>query len=413
MKILQIHKYHHPLGGAETYYLELSKLLRKKGHEVAHFSMHHKKNLPSRWSKYFLENISFKNVYPKDSLRVFRRMIYSFEAKRKIASLLDEFHPDIAHVHNIYYHISPSILTELKRRGIPVVYTVHDYHLLTPNVVFYHNGSICEISKKRKFYKAVFHKCVADSYFASFAPAITLQIQHFLGLYEKNVDYFIAPSRFMREKLIEYGFDRKKIIYLPNFVDTDNFQKTPIKTKGGYVLFFGQLLEHKGVQVLIKAAAKTPDIEYKIAGNGKYKKTLIGLARKYRLKNVEFLGKLEGKKLENVISRARFCVLPSLWPENCPMTILEAFSLKKTVIASNIGGIPEIVEDGKNGLLFEAGDSNELTEKILFLWNNPKLSIKIGGAGRRTVADSFGPEKHYRRLTMIYKKSINSLGGKC
>lgn len=341
MKVLLINKYHYLRGGAERYYFNVSKLLKLHGHKVAYF-------------------------------------------EKDIKQTLDSFGPDIVHIHNIYYHLPASIIGVVKRRGIPIVYTVHDYHLISSDMNMYYKN-------RNPLFLLGFY--------------LFMFINKLLWINSRNIDYFLAPSKFMRRKLIGHGYGSKKVAYIPNFTFTKD--KTVSKT-GKYVLFFGQLLEHKGVQILIKAAAKAPTIKYKIAGDGKYKKSLLELVNKLKIKNVEFLGKVNEKKLENLILNARVCMVPSLWPENCPMTILEAFALKKTVIASDIGGIPEIVEDGKNGLLFDPGDSDDLAEKIRLLWNNPKLAEKLGSEGLKTVKEKFSPEVHYKKLMIVYNKTLNN-----
>ncbi len=404
MRVLQINKYHHIVGGAERYYLELSNFLEKKGVEVAHFSMHHPKNEPSNWEKYFVSKISFKGVNPRNGWKILGRMIYSFEAKNKMGKLLDVFRPDIVHIHGICYHISPSILPEIKKRKIPVVYTLHDYHLLTPNITFFHDGKICEITKKNNFYKAVLHKCVKDSYFASFLAATTLQIHRAFNIYKKNVDYFIAPSLFMKNKTIEYGFDPEQILHLPNFVECS---KKKTKSKGDYVLFFGKISEQKGLSLFIELARKLPNINFKIAGGGSDELFFKNKVKLYKLKNVSFLGFLSSKKLQKVISESRFTVVPSLWYENQPYSVLESFALAKPVVASNIGGIPEIVEDGKDGILFKLGDLEECVEKVSTLWNDPGLVRKMGIYAQQKVKRDFSPKKHYDELLRIYRKAGN------
>lgn len=407
MRVLQINKYHHIEGGAERYYLGLSNLLKKKGLEVAHFSMHNPKNEQSNWEKYFVSNISFKSVSPRNGWKILGRMIYSFEAKNKIGKLLDVFRPDIVHIHGIYYHISPSILLEIKKRKIPVVYTLHDYHLLTPNITFFHDGKICEITKKNNFYKAVLHKCVKDSYFASFLAATTLQIHRAFNIYKKNVDYFIAPSLFMKNKTIEYGFDPEQILHLPNFVECS---KKKTKSKGDYVLFFGKISEQKGLSLFIELARKLPNINFKIAGSGSDESFFKNKVKSYGLKNIFFLGFLPQNKLQRVISGSSFTIAPSLWYENQPYSILESFTFEKPVVASRIGGIPELVEDGKNGILFEPGNVKECSEKVTRLWANPKLVKKMGIYARQKVKRDFNPEEHYNKLLEIYKKAGSVCG---
>jgi glycosyltransferase involved in cell wall biosynthesis len=406
MRILQIHKHHHFLGGAEKYYLDLSNLLDKNGHKVANFSMKSTNNIASPWEKFFVKNISFQDIKPVDVPRIFARMLFSVEAKNKLGNLLDEFKADIAHIHNIYYHISPSILHELKKRKIPVVYSVHDYHLLTPNITFFHKGKICEITTNRNYYKAIFHKCVADSFFASVPSSLSLTLHDIFGIYRKNVDIFIAPSKFMKKKLTENGFNSGKISHLPYFVDSKDY-KAKDSTRS-YVLYLGRLYEHKGVQTLIETAHNLPNIKFKIAGDGPQEQKLKNLVNSKGLLNIDFLGRVEKERLKRIISEAAFCITPSLWYENMPYSILESLSAGKPVIASKIGGIPEIVKDKQNGLLFKPGNSEELAEKIIRLWKETHLVETMGRNAIETIQKNYNPEDHYKKLLALYKMAIKN-----
>ena len=410
MKILQINSHHKMIGGAERYYLELSDLLRKKGHTVANFSLLDSKNYPSRWAKYFLGELDFgKNDYKSFIKKVFR-MFSSLEAKRKMRKLLDDFKPDIVHIHNIYYYISPSILAVIKKRKIPVVQTVHDYQLISPCLNLFSNGRVNEDTKKDCYYKAVLSKSVKESYVASLMAAIASYIQHIFRLYERHVNCFIAPSKFMGKKLIEYGFNPKKIIYLPNFTNLFLSRSPNKQLKEKYVLYFGRLDEQKGVMFLLEVARNLPQVMFKMIGKYPDEKTKIKIKNflsKYSIKNVTILKYQESAELQLSIAGSLFVIVPSLWYENMPYTILESYSLGKPVVASRIGGIPEIVEDVKNGLLFKPGDSNDLAKKIRLLWNNPKIAERLGREGLKTVKKKFSPEVHYKKLIGIYERVIN------
>jgi glycosyltransferase involved in cell wall biosynthesis len=404
MKILLIHKHHYNLGGAEKYYLDLSRLLTQKGHQVAHFAMKDGRNLRSPWSKYFVSGISFEGA-GWSLLKALGRMTFSFEAVRKMGKLIEDFKPDIAHIQNIYYHISPSILLELKKKKIPIVYTVHDYHLISPNVNLFHNGKVCEIGKKG-LYRIVLHKCVRDSFLISGITSSIFYLHKLFNLYKGSVDFFISPSAFMKKKLIEYGFSPKTIVQLPNFIDATKYQERFVK--GSYIFYFGRLFEHKGTGLLIKVAKLLPNIKFKIAGDGPEEQKLKKLVGESKINNVEFMGKLSQEKIKKAISYSSFCVVPSLWYENMPYSILEAFASGKPVVTSQIGGIPEIVEDGKSGLLFKPGDVEQFGARIESLWGNPGLLKKMGSYARKTAEKKFGSESHYKSLMEIYQSAIKA-----
>ena len=403
MRILQINKFHFIAGGAERYYLELSNLLSQKGHKIAHFSMKHPENIPSKWSKYFVSNVIFKGDYFKNGFKAFTRLIYSLEAKRKIGKLLDDFKPEIVHIHNIYGHISPSILPEIKKRGIPIFYTLHDYHIISPNVVMFHNGAICEDDGKLS---SIFsnHKFIDNSLLLSVGMNVVWNIHKALKLYSKFIDVYISPSSFMKAKAIDRGFSERNIVYLPNFLyPITNYRPTISKP---YIFYFGRLSPHKGVSIIVKVAKMLPHIVFRIAGTGYEEKSLRKSAKRYRLKNLEFLGRLDKKDLEKYITNSLFCVVPSLWYENMPYSVLEAFALGKPVIASRIGGLPELVKNGENGYLFKPGGVSDLINKIIKLLENPELIRKMGEKARKDAEKKYTPEIHYRRLIMLYKKAI-------
>lgn len=411
MKILLIHKYHHMVGGAERYYFDLYTLLTRKGHDVAFFSMNHADNLPSTWSNFFVSNINFKDIDIKDidirkGVKIFFRMLYSHEARQKIAGLLDVFKPDIAHIHNIYYHISPSVLMELKKRNIPVVYTVHDYHLVTPNVTFFHDNALCTISLKNSLFTSIFHKCVQDSRLASLATSLCLSIHDAFGAYKNTVDFFISPSFFMKNILINNGYSSKKIVHLPNFITSINNTAQIKQAQGKYVLYIGDTSRKKGLHILLDAAKRLPFIPFYIVGGKteelKHEKKSVPKP----LSNITFLGHIPHDKIKSIIIDSVFTVVPSLWYENQPYTILEAFSLGKPVVASNIGGIPEIVLDGKNGILFEPGNIDALTQTIERLWKNPKKVKTMSTIASRYAREHFNPDHHYKKLLNIYKNAI-------
>lgn len=402
MKILQINKFFYIKGGSSRYFFEVSKLLKSHGNEVAFFSMHDPQNQKTEWSKYFVSKISFEKVDVRRLPGILARMFYSFEARRNISRLLDEFKPDIAHLHSIYHHISPSIILELKKRNIPIVQTLHDYHLISPSHTLFHSGRICEITKKTSFWKAIFHKCVKNSYPASFLEVFEQYLHHLMGIYTNNVDLFIAPSRFMADKVIEYGIRKEKIEILHNFCDYNKFK--PYYKNGEYILYFGRLSPEKGLDFLIDVMANLPKIQLKIVGSGLIENKLRQMVKKKEMRNIFFLGHKTGEELRELIYKSRFEVLPSLSYDIFPTSIMESFASVKPVIASKIGGIPELVKDGFNGILFTPLNKDECIRKILLLWNNLSLVKKMGLNGRLLIEDSLGPQNHYDRLIKIYRQ---------
>ena len=414
MKVLMCNKFLFEDGGPERYILELSRMLEKHGNQVAYFAMQHSENIKTEYSKYFVCQVSLGN--PKEGsllekMKAGLRIIYSTEAKRKMEKLISEQKPDLAHLHNIYHQISPSILPVLHQKGIPVVMSLHDYKLICPNYRLMTQGHICEKCNSTKYYQAVFHKCVKDSFSASLLNCLEMYVHKFLKFYEKNVDLFISPSLFMKEKLSEFGLNKSRIFYLPPWVK--EVKSSPSYTYSDFILYFGKITKEKGVEILIKAMEKivTKDGQLVIVGEGEEKDRLQNYVSQNGIENVKFVGFMERSKLNELIRTSRFVVLPSQWYENSPSTIYESFALGKPVIGSRIGGIPELIEDGVNGLLFEPANVEDLAEKIKYLYHHPLLAQKMGISARKKVEEKYSEEEYYKKLLGIYDNLIKN-GGK-
>ncbi|HTK05153.1 MAG TPA: glycosyltransferase family 4 protein [Candidatus Eisenbacteria bacterium] len=403
MKILFANKYYFLKGGAERYMFELRALLTKHWHTVVPFAMDDRRNMPTEWKRYFVSNVETENVsFSLGGLKTAGRMLYSFEARRKFAKLLDAAKPDLVHVHNIYHQISPSILPAAKKRGLPVVMTVHDYKLIAPNYSLFHDGAICERTKPDRWWEAVKHRCIKGSKAASMLTAFEMALHRRLGLYLDNIDAIVAPSRFVQALLVEYGIDAAKIMHVPHFIDATTW--TP-RYEGSYALYVGRLSEEKGVDVLIRAAAKRKDLPLRIVGTGPAEAALKALAAELGATNVMFLGFQGGDALRQAYAGARFIVVPSVWYEVFGLIVLEAYAAGKPVVASQIGGLAELVIEGETGLAASAGNVDELAEKIAALWDSPLLCAEMGRAGRAWVEEEFAPELHYSRIMQAYEKA--------
>lgn len=405
MKVLQVNKFFWLKGGSERYFFDLTKLLENRGHEVIPFSMKDEPNVKSKYNEYFINHIDFsrrENFFRE--LQKASHTIYSFEAKNKLEKLIQKTKPDIAHLHNIAHQISPSILSVLKKYKIPVVQTLHDYKLICPNYKLFTQGAICERCKRHRYYQAVLHKCMKNSFWASKIACGEMYIHKLFKLYEKNIDLFIAPSNFLKDKLIEWGQDPKKLVHLPHFMNYTGHE--PSFESSDYIIYFGRLSKEKGVDVLIKAMqAVNPKVKLKIVGTGPEEKGYKLLITNYKLQNrIEFVGYKSGKDLQDIIRSSMFVILPSVWYENLPMSILESFALGKAVVGSNRGGIPELVKDKKTGLLFELGNEKDLTEKINWLVSQPDKIVDLGKNARKLIEEKFSPEEHYKRILEIYNR---------
>ena len=404
MKILQVNQFYYLRGGAERYFLDLTEALRREGHEVAVFSMQHPKNQATPWSRYFISRISFNEMDLRYALKAPGRVIYSLEAKRKFSQLLDDFQPDVIHIHNIYHHLSPSLLTVAKKRKIPVVMHLHDYKMICPNQSLFTKGAYCERCRDEKFYHCLLNKCLKGSLPGSALATVEMYLHHSVfRIYEKNIDCFIAPSRFMKDTMVRFGQKAEKIrvIYNPYSLQLAPDSLKEYTTKD-YLLYLGRLTVEKGIETLIRAAAisQKPVL---IVGTGPNKADLERLAATLKAP-VEFLGFQKNEQVKELINEATAVVIPSIWAENMPLTLLEAMSLGKIVIASRIGGLPEIIQDGENGLLFNPGDTAHLIKKINQLDSIDKTALSRAAA---KTALALSPQKNLDAILKAYQELIN------
>ncbi len=404
MKIILVNKFYYRRGGAESYLLDLEKKLLAEGHDVAVFSMHHPKNEPSPWAKYFVSRISFHESGLWSKLKSPFRLLYSFEAKRKFEALVNDFKPDIIHIHNIYHQISPSILPVAKKHGIPAVMHLHDYKLICPNYQMFDRGEICYDCAAPNYYRCVSKRCMNGSLSRSIGATLEMYVHHsLLKIYEKNIDGYIAPSNFMKTTCVRFGVPAERISVLYNFISSS----APYTGKlGNYVAYIGRLSPEKGIDVLIKALAlASSDLVLEIAGEGPDRSRLEKLVQDTGMQaRVHFTGRLSGGALDEVIDRARAIVIPSVWLENMPFSALEAMAKGKLVIASNIGGLGELIKDQESGLAFPSADEKALAH-ILNNIDDDKAA-RLGAAARQAVAE-YTIDNHYKKLMEIFRKYVH------
>lgn len=410
MNILLVNNFYYYRGGDCTYLFSLKRLLERKGHKVSIFSMNHPLNHDTKYSKYFVGYINYaeevKDKNLSSMMKVFTKSIYSLEAKQNIIKLINDEKPDIVHLNNIRHHVTPSVIYTIKKHNIPLVWTLHDYQLICPNISFISHGKVCERCRKRKYFWPLIMKCKKNSYLASSMAAIEHSFQMITGVYDL-VDAFICPSRFLRDKFIEYGFKENKMYYLNHFIDSE--YSAPVRKDEDYYLYVGRLSEEKGVKALIDAAVKLKSYKLKIIGDGPIRDELILYAKSKKADYyIEFLGHKSHEEVLEHLRECKFLVVPSEWYEVMGLVILEAFICGKPVIGSRIGGIPEIVTDGKTGLTFEPGNSDDLRDKIEYMYTNPQEAVKMGDNAVSFVKQELGPEKHYNLLMEIYNKALTN-----
>lgn len=399
--LLSINNYHYFRGGAETVFLEHGRLLEHHGWSVVPFAMHHPRNLPTPWSEYFVDEIEFGSAYsPLEKARRAGRVIYSWQARERLGKLLDVVRPAVCHAHNIYHHISPSILGLLARRGVPVVLTLHDLKIACPAYNMLASDGICERCRGGRLYNVVTQRCIKQSPVLSSVVLAEAVLHRMLGSYTRNVSRFVVPSRFYIGKLIEWGWPAERFCHVPNFVDVKDYK--PRVHPGDRFLYFGRLSREKGIQTLLASAARAR-VALTIVGTGPDLEFLQRTADTLGT-DVKFRGFLTGTALHDAIREARAVVLPSEWYENAPMSVLEAYALGKPVIGARIGGIPELVQEGQTGLLFASGNIEALADALGQLQSMPDAQLAgMGQAGRDWIASEFSSERYLDRILALYR----------
>ena len=392
-RLLNVNSYHYRRGGADVVYFEHAKLFESLGWDTAFFAMHHPDNLECADSTYFVDEIQIGHSYSLlDKAIKATKVVYSFEAQRKLRRMIADKRPDVAHLHNIYHHLSPSILPVLKQAGIPTVLTAHDVKLACPNNKMLANGRLCEACKGHRYHQVIKTRCVHGSLAASAVIAAEATVNAVLGSWRDNLDRIVVPSRFLLEKLVEWGWPRERFTYIPNYVDAARFE--PSYVAGDYLVYFGRLSVEKGLPTVVKAAAiaKVPMV---IVGTGPIEAELKQQAADLGA-DIEFAGYRTGADLHRLVRESRAGILASEWYENAPLGVLESFAMGKPMIGARIGGIPEMVRDGDTGWLFDSGDVAQLAQCMRTAWSADPTTI--GEMGRRARADV---EAHYTRARYI------------
>ncbi len=405
MRTLLVNKFYWKKGGSESVFFNEKAMLESAGNIVIPFSMQGENNESTQYSKYFVSEVDYSKPGLKNRLSSAAKIIYSFEAKRKMELLLSEQSIDLSHFHIFQHQISPSVFGPLKKRNIPIILTLHDLKPICPNYQMYVNGAVCEACKGKKFINCFNNRCTKGSTLGSLINTVEMYFHYAMGYYQ-SVDKYIAVSRFHMNKMIEYGFDKNKIFYLPNYIDVSVYPLTNIDNN--YILYFGRLSSEKGITVLLDTAKSLPHVSFNIVGTGSQEKALKEKCKADNICNVAFLGYRQSDELIKILSEATCVVVPSEVYENCPMTILEAFAAGRPVIGSDIGGIPELIEEDVDGFVFPPGDSVALAEKIAWVWDNRATAKDMGMAGRKKVEEHFNAEAHYEGLMSIYNSVLET-----
>lgn len=399
MKILLANKFYYPRGGDCICMIDLEALLKSKGHDVAIFAMQHPDNLESNYSSYWPSEVQFSGKDPIGLAKALARPFGVGEVKSRFKKLLQDFQPDIIHLHNIHSQLSPAIGQIAKKHNIPVVWTLHDYKLMCPAYTFMDkNGLICEECLTNS--KGVTQKsCVKGSKLGSTLGYLEAKKWDKQTL-ASFTNCFVAPSFFMKKKMQEGGFLDTRIEHVYNFADTGKFENSVVVNRENYFVYLGRLSKEKGVETLLKSFKNQNKSSLKIIGDGPIRKDL---ENKFTSSNIEFLGYQQWENIKDILAKATALIIPSEWYENNPLTVIESLALGTPVLGANIGGIPELIEENANGFTFEAGNTESLItgiKKIILKedWNYQDI--------QDNAKHMFSADKYYESIIQIYNDNI-------
>jgi glycosyltransferase involved in cell wall biosynthesis len=402
MRILHIHKFFDQKGGAEQYLHRLIERQADAGHDVHVLATRSSRDLPSPDAKYFIHQYDFsRSEGPATDAKKAIAYLWNQEARRATERVLREVKPDVVHLHNIYHHLSSSILAPIRASGIPCVQTLHDLKLACPNYKMFTEGSACERCKGGKYWNPILHHCLSSSTAGNLLAAVEMTLTKATRAYERTVKKFICPSEFYAVKMREWGEPAAKMVSLPNPAEI-TAQAAP--GGGGFILFAGRLSVEKGLETLIRASAQVPSLPLKIAGTGPEEERVHQLADLLDAKHVSFLGFVPPDELARIRERAEAVVAPSVWYENSPLTVLEAMGQGIPVIGSEIGGIPELVRDGQEGLLAAPGKVTawiKAFERFQALSSDERQAM--GARGRQRVHERHSWDRHLQGLERVYR----------
>ncbi|MFD1615867.1 glycosyltransferase family 4 protein [Gelatiniphilus marinus] len=385
MKILIIHNKYGKHSGEETVVYFQIKLLEEAGHKVV---------------TYFRSSEELETMF-LGKLKALIFSIFNPKSFRDLKKIIKAEQPDLIHIHNLYPLISPSVLPYLKTFKLPIIMTVHNYRLLCPNGLFFTKNKICEkCTGKGKELNAIINNC-EKSIFKSFGYAARNFTARLFKFYTKNVDYFLCLTEFQKIKLIKNGFDESKVLVINNVCEqVEVTANTQIGNQ--YIGYVGRISEEKGISTILSVAKQMPNVNFKLAGSvhPKYKHI------KDKYKNVQLLGFLSNDELLSFYKNSKFIIFPSICYETFGLSLVEAMSQKCAIIASDIAGVPEIVEHDKTGLLFKPGNTEDLRKKILYLLEHPQIADKMGKKGYKKLNDKFRSQHYYKNLIEAYNKAM-------
>ncbi len=405
MRILQINKYFFSRGGADAVFFETIDGLRKRGHDVSEFAMHHSSNRPSEYAAYFGPALPEKLTVKQDwlaSARIFGHLFYSPEIERRLKALCLSAEPQVAHLHNVYHHLSASLFITLRKLGVSTVLTLHDVFPLCPNHSFLLGDHLVEEVFKGKLYNCTVYKCVNNRFLPSLAATLEA---YYLKLRDvwKHIDRLICPSQFMYNKMLEWGYPEEQLQLLYNPYQPP---EVPLPL-GNRIVFLGRIHREKGIKLFLEACRSLRQYPIAIAGGGPEEALVDSFITKNNLAQVDRFKWVEGERWNQVMRSARVIVVPSIFYENCPLAILEALGNGRLVVASDRGGNPEMIINGQTGLLCQPEDADDLTRVLKEAMQLPDAAvIEMAGRGRETILPRYAPGKYFEGLEELYQSLL-------
>lgn len=402
MKVLLVNKFHYRKGGAETYYFTLAEALRARGHEVIFFSMKDPEhNFPCKQEDYFVSNASVRGPL-KSRINMVMRVAYSKEAYRNMARLVRDEQPDLVMLNNIHRQITLSVLEAVKdfNPKLPIFWTMHDFAVVCPaHLMLDGAGTVCEKCLDGKVSHCIKNRCIKGSRLMGVLAKYEADYIRWRGLYDR-VDLYICPSEFNMRMLQRAGFTRRKLVMMRNPLSISTRDAKSHEAEDS-VLYFGRLSREKGIQTLIDAQ-RTIGCRLEIVGTGPDEERLKHYAKLTGAEGITFRGFLSGRALEDCIERSRCVIVPSVWYENGPYNVMEAMSFGKPLIVSNYGGLPELVEDGKNGYVYDgtaahAGEMLAECIRKMFLLTDQEYQ-RMAQCSREKARNMFDAEQYVCKL---------------
>ena len=402
MRVLHVNKFLYRRGGAEAYMLDLAELQASQGHEVAFFGMRHPQNPSLPFADAFppLVELEPPPAGVAGRLTAAARMVYSPTSRRGIEAVARAFRPDVAHLHNIYHQLSPSVLAPLRELGVPIVMTLHDYKLICPSYLLLDHGKVCEACLDGHFRHAVTRRCKDGSLMASAVLAVESTVHRMANAYDP-VRLFISPSRFLAGKIAAAGVFPDRLRVLANFVDTGAV--TPKAAPGGGVVYVGRLSHEKGVDVLVEAMGRLGGKRLDVVGDGPERARLEALAAASAPGRVRFHGAVPKPRVLDLIRSATVTVMPSRCHDNQPMAVLESFACAVPVVTTQLGGLPELVQEDRYGQTVPADDPAAMADALDRMLLDPERAFRIGQAARRHAERQFAPGRHLEQLEELYR----------